>query len=174
MSNVLIGIIGVILFIGLALAGALFLGPRFQESTNNSKASAAIQAVAQVAHAANMSEVNEGRPLNANETISANLVNKHYLKSMPANPTAAPGSGMPFFVDVNAVGNGSGKVAAVIMRLADADTAKAICEAARRQTGMLQAGQTWTPVGQSFTASNMTTATGCLWDGGSYYVFSRI
>jgi len=42
MSNVLIGIIGVILFIGLALAGALFLGPRFQESTNNSRGSAVI------------------------------------------------------------------------------------------------------------------------------------
>ena len=60
MSNVLIGIIGVILFIGLALAGALFLGPRFQESTNNSRASAAVQAVAQVASAANMYRVQEG------------------------------------------------------------------------------------------------------------------
>src|SRR3546814_10920461 len=61
MSNVLIGIIGVILFIGLALAGALFLGPRFQESTNNSRASASVQAVSQIASAANMFEVQEGR-----------------------------------------------------------------------------------------------------------------
>ena len=57
MSNVLIGIIGVILFIGLALAGALFLGPRFQQSTNNSKASASVQAVSQVGNAANMANV---------------------------------------------------------------------------------------------------------------------
>ena len=42
MSNVLIGIIGVILFIGLALAGALFLGPRFQAATISSKASATV------------------------------------------------------------------------------------------------------------------------------------
>src|SRR3546814_7999702 len=61
MSNVLIGIIGVILFIGLAIAGALFLGPRFQESTNNSSASASVQAVSQIASAANMFEVQEGR-----------------------------------------------------------------------------------------------------------------
>src|SRR3546814_19495658 len=61
MSNVLIGIIGVILFIGLALAGALFLGPRFQESTNNSRASASVQAVSQIASAATMFEVQEGR-----------------------------------------------------------------------------------------------------------------
>src|SRR3546814_18801710 len=61
MSNVLIGIIGVILFIGLALAGALFLGPRFQESTNNSRPSASVQAVSQIASAANMFAVQEGR-----------------------------------------------------------------------------------------------------------------
>lgn len=54
MSNVLIGIIGVILFIGLALAGALFLGPRFQDSTNNSKAAAVVQTMTQLANASNM------------------------------------------------------------------------------------------------------------------------
>ncbi len=171
MSNVLIGIIGVILFIGLALAGALFLGPRFQESTNNSKASAAVQVVSQVAHAANMSQVNEGRPLLANESLSTALVSKGYLKSIPANPT---GDNAPFFVDVGGTGSGTGQVGAVIMRLLDAGPAKSICEAVRRQNGMLLPGATWTPTGQSFIASNMTSPTGCLWDGGSYYVYSRI
>ena len=46
MSNVLIGIIGVILLIGLVLAGALFLGARFQAAADNSRASASVQAVA--------------------------------------------------------------------------------------------------------------------------------
>jgi hypothetical protein len=170
-SNVLIGIIGVILFIGLALAGALFLGPRFQESTNNSKASAAVQVVSQISHAANMSALQEGRSLSANETIATNLVDKSYLKSMPANPT---GDISPFFVDVAGIGNGTGKVGAVIMRLADSGNPKPICEAIRRQTVSLQSGQAWTPVGQSFIASNMTTSTGCLWDGGSYYAYARI
>jgi len=61
MSNVLIGIIGVILFIGLALAGALFLGPRFQESTNSSKAAAISAAIAQSANAVHLYEANEGK-----------------------------------------------------------------------------------------------------------------
>src|SRR3546814_17765989 len=60
MSNVLIGIIGVILFIGLALAGALFLGPRFQESPHNSRASSSVQEVSQIASAANIFEGHEG------------------------------------------------------------------------------------------------------------------
>lgn len=83
MSNVLIGIIGVILFIGLALAGALFLGPRFQEATINSKASAAHQALSQMTHAANLYEVQEGRRLNAMNytTNMQTLVTGKYLKS---------------------------------------------------------------------------------------------
>src|SRR3546814_3622384 len=91
MSNVLIGIIGVILFIGLALAGALFLGPRFQESTNNSRASASVQAVSQIASAANMFEVQEGRiaaVISDAVVDNDDLVERGYLQSVPPNPTA--------------------------------------------------------------------------------------
>ncbi len=103
MSNVLIGIIGVILFIGLALAGALFLGPRFQEATQNSKASASVQAVDQIANAARMYQVQEGRniPGNSNGTTLATttepayiaLVGGGYLKTVPNNPAK---SGSPY------------------------------------------------------------------------------
>ena len=98
MSNVLIGIIGVILFIGLALAGALFLGPRFQEATQNSKAAATVQVVDQIANAARMYQVQEGATLpgNANGTTLATttepahiaLIGGGYLKSVPANPVS--------------------------------------------------------------------------------------
>jgi type II secretory pathway pseudopilin PulG len=83
MSNVLIGIIGVILFIGLALAGALFLGPRFQDATVNSKASAAHQAMAQMTHAANLYALQEGKPLNAVNypTNMQTLITAKYLKA---------------------------------------------------------------------------------------------
>jgi hypothetical protein len=83
MSNVLIGIIGVILFIGLALAGALFLGPRFQESRNNSIASAQVAGMKQVADAISLYRLSEGRddlPRNSG-TIIATLKNAGYLKS---------------------------------------------------------------------------------------------
>lgn len=83
MSNVLIGIIGVILFIGLALAGALFLGPRFQEATTNSTASAQVQAIRQIAEATNMYRVQEG-----SDTADIDLlVSKGYLKARPSDPT---------------------------------------------------------------------------------------
>jgi len=88
MSNVLIGIIGVILFIGLALAGALFLGPRFQEATITSKTSAVVQALSQVSHAAAMYQVQEGKALRATDhaTNVQTLADRHYLKSLVTNP----------------------------------------------------------------------------------------
>ncbi len=118
MSNVLIGIIGVILFIGLALAGALFLGPRFQESTNNSKASAAVQAVSQVAHAVNMYQAQEGA-LPADVTA---LTGAKYLKSVPSNPTSS--------VDAPYLNSGY-----VIMPLST--NAEAVCSSVVRQTTSL-------------------------------------
>lgn len=82
MSNVLIGIIGVILFIGLALAGALFLGPRFQEASNASKASAYVSEGRQIASAMQMYRVQEGVDVPINLPIGS-LVGT-YLKSAPA------------------------------------------------------------------------------------------
>ena len=87
MSNVLIGIIGVILFIGLALAGALFLGPRFQEATLNSKASAMMGAIGQAASAANLYRLQTGNDvpgygIGESQVVTA-LVNGGYLKSIP-------------------------------------------------------------------------------------------
>lgn len=85
MSQVLIGIIGVILFIGLALAGAMFLGPRFQESNNVSKASATMSAINQVANAAHLFEMQEGYITNNVNT----LVSEGYLKVRPKNPVGS-------------------------------------------------------------------------------------
>lgn len=123
MSNVLIGIIGVILFIGLALAGALFLGPRFQESTNNSRAAASVQAVSQVASAANMHRVQEGR----GAADVATLVTEDYLKSVPSNPT---GTSLPAMTgDANTI---TGRY--VVMELGD--NAAAVCDAINKQSGV--------------------------------------
>ena len=84
MSNVLIGIIGVILFIGLALAGALILGDDFRSSTNESKAAASVQILAQIAAAANMRQLKLGAPVNAG---LASQLSPRFLKSVPTNPT---------------------------------------------------------------------------------------
>lgn len=87
MSNVLIGIIGVILFIGLALAGALFLGSRFQEASSVSKAAAVMQAISQVRQAREMYELQEGKPYK--DVNIGELVSQGYLKSRPDNPIGA-------------------------------------------------------------------------------------
>ncbi|RYF45923.1 MAG: hypothetical protein EOO38_15115, partial [Cytophagaceae bacterium] len=60
MSNVLIGIIGVILFIGLALAGALFLGERFSNSRTQSEAARYMSEGSQISKAYEMFRLNEG------------------------------------------------------------------------------------------------------------------
>ena len=91
MSNVLIGIIGVILFIGLALAGALFLGPRFQQASASSQGAAVMTSLKQVADAGELWKTQEGRSfLPASGT---GFLVPGYLKSAPGNPSPDAASG---------------------------------------------------------------------------------
>lgn len=94
MSNVLIGIIGVILFIGLALAGALFLGPRFQEVSSNSQASAVMTGLKQVSDAASLWGLQNGK--NHVPSTGTAFLQPDYLKTAPSNP-AANGSNTYFW-----------------------------------------------------------------------------
>ena len=84
MSNVLIGIIGVILFIGLALAGALILGDDFRTANNSSKASEMISQLQQVASAANMYQLKTGVATSAIPTGSINFMIPRFIKSSPS------------------------------------------------------------------------------------------
>ena len=155
MSNVLIGIIGVILFIGLALAGALFLGPRFQESTNNSRASAAVQAVSQVANAANMYQVQEGKVYTSTASTTAQgLVDAQYLKSIPSNPTGSTGGAI----------NVDGVAKNVTMTLGT--NASAVCNAIAKQTGSAKTDGT--------APASATGTSGCYTDGTTYTAFAAI
>src|SRR3546814_3543462 len=81
MSNVLLGIIGVILFIGLALAGALFLGEEFQKASQRNKAMLLAQMAAQISAAASLSETETGREIAARSSVS-NLVISGYLRTL--------------------------------------------------------------------------------------------
>jgi len=91
MSNVLIGIIGVILFIGLALAGALFLGPRFQEATSNSQAAAMMTQLKQVSDAVDMWKLNTGNGYVP--VTGTTFLQPGYLKTTPRNPVSGSGDG---------------------------------------------------------------------------------
>jgi len=188
MSNVLIGIIGVILFIGLALAGALFLGPRFQESTQNSKAAAAMQAVSQVSHAANLYEVSEGVRIQGSggvpitSSTSADTIRfrrSGYLKSIPVNPTGM-GREIGLLGSTNgAVGNASDAA----LSLGNSEAAAKLCDVIRRQSGDTSAT---VPTDPLYLVSTGRRSSGCWRPSATsgefdavaatndYIVFSRI
>jgi len=134
MSNVLIGIIGVILFIGLALAGALFLGPRFQEATLNSKASAMMGAIGQASHAANLYRLQTGNDVPGNAVgdapVVAALVNGGYLKAVPVTNEY----GVGYRADDGAVA--PTRPTLTVNGIADTPEGRKLCSVIARQSGM--------------------------------------
>ncbi len=171
MSNVLIGIIGVILFIGLALAGALFLGPRFQEATLNSKASATVQAVSQLASAAQMYRMQEGTAFVAGAVDD--LRAKGYIKAIPGNPAQPAWT----FDARTEDGNFGGPASNVGMGIPNTVQGKRICAAIARQVGQdtpngdpeSLATYPARPVGCFLLSENLGTI-----DKGLYIAFARI
>jgi len=85
MSNVLIGIIGVILFIGLALAGALFLGDQFKKATARTNASIIIGQISQMTQALEMYRLKTGIAKPTCQTVE--FLVPRFLKSVPVSPT---------------------------------------------------------------------------------------
>jgi hypothetical protein len=135
MSNVLIGIIGVVLFIGLALAGAMFLGPRFQEATTNSKASAMMTAISQASHAANLYRLETGNDVPGNAVgdaaASAALVTPGYLKSVPVTNEY----GVGFRAMDGAVA--PTKPTLTVNGIADSVEGRRLCAAIAKQSGLV-------------------------------------
>jgi len=178
MSNVLIGIIGVILFIGLALAGALFLGPRFQESTNNSKAAAIVQSAAQVGNAVNMYQVQNGTSVDT----ATQLQTGGFLKSVPVNPLS-PVSFIILDLDGRMQSNALTlpfRPAWVVTTIGDN---AAVCEAIERQSGNLSPTETFSKTTSSWVnTASIRKMTGCYKNdsalpggsSGEYLVYSRI
>jgi hypothetical protein len=161
MTNVLIGIIGVILFIGLALAGAFYLGPRFQQATNNSKAMSITQMETQITAAISMKRSDDGVPVVA-RTAVRDLSETGYLKSLPLNPFVGDG-GLPFRMLY------SGDLVSpyfyadiVFVTIGQADGTIDVCKAINKQT----TGDESIPVMPSTSGTNIqsmvTRTTGCF------------
>ena len=96
MSNVLIGIIGVILFIGLALAGAMILGDDFRSANVSSKATAHITRIQQVIAAAHMYQLKTGSQIPSTGSIA--FLSPRFLKPIVGTadwtaPQIGPGGG---------------------------------------------------------------------------------
>jgi hypothetical protein len=86
MSNVLIGIIGVILFIGLALAGALILGDDFRTATSSSQAASVMSQMKQAADAADMRKLKTG--VAYTPAIPTDFLVPRFLKSPAVNTSS--------------------------------------------------------------------------------------
>jgi hypothetical protein len=172
MSNVLIGIIGVILFIGLALAGALFLGPRFQQATNNSKASASVQVVSQIVNAIEMYRVQEGNSYPAENITASSALIPGYLKSVPVNPMT--GSVSHLGLDVGGAQRAGFPMAIVTIVIGFDEKARAVCEAVQRQSGQLASNQTFDASAKAFSTSGLATTSGCHSNGSNYIVFQKV
>lgn len=133
MSNVLIGIIGVILFIGLALAGALILGDDFKGASASSRAAAVTSQLQQGVQAIAMYELKTGRTMSAgdfNDNGAALLVPR-FLKTMPVNTT---GGTRIFAQDVSG-GVGTGRAYILVATMPRDATAMRVCEAAAEAAG---------------------------------------
>jgi hypothetical protein len=150
MSNVLIGIIGVILFIGLALAGALILGDDFKSATNESRAAAAIQQVQQAANAISMYNLKTGTSYSQG---TLNGLMPRFLKVVPINPIDPN-----FAVDTrDAAGGQTGVAVMTAMGFPLTTRNKDICLAAARSSGMPMTNDATVPL----IAGIPTHPTGC-------------
>ena len=184
MVNVLIGIIGVILFIGLALAGAAFLGPKFTDAMVNSKAMAVSQLTNQVTMALTMHRGDEQVPVVA-KTSLVTLVPKGYLKDVPVNPFIGEG-GYPFRVLYSgAVESPDYYADVVFVSLGGGNENMMVCEAINRQGPAKSDDIPQMPVESGTDIRSMlNSTTGCFQvhalgiygeaNPGDYVVYSRI
>jgi hypothetical protein len=131
-SNVLIGIIGVILFIGLALAGALILGDDFRSANAESKAAATSSLMAQAAQAISMYQLKTGRVLiSAYAGDYAAQIGTRFIKSNPVNPV----NGNGFLVVNQGGGHDATPALQLYTSLGNDAYAKSVCRAIEANAG---------------------------------------
>lgn len=183
MSSVLIGIIGITLFVGLALAGALFLGPRFQDAQDNASASAFVAGVSDVASAANSFQIANSYTRGPAMSRPADLMAGGFLKSLPSDPLSRSGYQIEI-VDAAGIDEASAADANawtprfVIWSLG---SSKDICSLIERKLGNIQAQAEVSDVSKSIS-SFATKSAGCFRSTGDtattnpddYVVYSRI
>ena len=86
-ANVLTGIMGAAMTMGLALAGGSHLAPRFAEAEQTAKAAMVITAVRQTGHAVTMASALDGGVKTGLEGTRS-LISSGWLLSAPTNPTS--------------------------------------------------------------------------------------
>ena len=171
MSSVLIGIIGVILFIGLAIAGASFLGTDFMTASASSRAAAVVSHMNQIAQGVQVLQARRGvtLPSSTGSNIGQTLISYKALKDVPVNPVL-PGSA---YVATNATGGQDATQARLVYTdLGTGQRARNVCFAIEEQAGNPSAAgvvDTPTSFGPRATAAPRV---GCIMDSdlSSHYV----
>ena len=125
MSNVIIGIIGVLMFIGLAIAGATYYGPALVGSKIDAQASEYLSQSSQIARAIEAYSSDNGKlPVDGSGTQPVSiLVSSGYMKVAP------PGGRSPWIWSVQAK-------ALLTPAGADNNEGTKVCVAARKRAGM--------------------------------------
>jgi hypothetical protein len=136
MSNVLIGIIGVILFIGLALAGALFLGRAFSDAGSTSEAAGISTKMKQTADAVQLYRLTTGETEIASDSPS--FLVPEYLKNLPENTVEGARTNptdynyklrLSYRVWIDSVPAGTGRPASyVTVAIGEGQKARAVCQ----------------------------------------------
>lgn len=184
MSSVLIGIIGIALFIGLAISGAIFLGPQFDAAQAHALAANSLQAVSSVASAANSYRFAKGYAMGAALDTPQRLVSAGFLKMVPGNPVM-PTSGLyPHFVDgagVDAANTGNVALWSPRYVFMSIGSDRDLCTMIGRQMQTFASGQQVSTTSVNIADFNAKAA-GCfrtsqgtsLAAAGDYVVFARI
>lgn len=181
-SNLLIGIIGVALFIGLAMGAALFIGPQFDDAQNNALSSDTVQAVSSVASAVNSYRLATGYSVGPALSSAQALVSAGYLRDVPQNTALA---GRPPQI-VNAAGADSANSGAsgtfapkyVIMSIGGLQD---LCTLIEKKVGSISTGQTVSATARTMEGA-VNRQVGCFRistgatavSAGDYVVYSRI
>lgn len=174
MSQMFIGIIGIVVVIGLAIAGAVYFGDQFQQSKTKSRAAAAVAGTSQVAHAARLAYATDGVALSVATNVTAQLVTPGYLKSIPSNPVVAANA--PRLV------TSAGVVASGVAQVATLDLGAAadkVCTQIGIQTGQLVSSATTAALAATFPSNvsgciKADTGAGAGLTVGNFYAYTRI
>jgi len=129
MSNVIIGIIGVILFIGLAFAGAAIMGPILNEAGGEKNAAAILNSLSQTAGATRIYRMKTGRYVTPALNAVDDLVSTGVLNSRPTNPFVMA----QHPVIINSTGNLNGIPGYAVMWLGQSEQAMNACIEIERQ-----------------------------------------
>ena len=168
MSNVLIGIIGVILFIGLALAGALILGDDFRTASSSSQAAAVVAQLQQTQAAIEMWRLKTGQRIIM--TQDTGFLVPRFLKTKATNASSYRNPGIPYwngvFLNNDIDANTDGESGAYVAGWAQVVLGPSTDAKARDTCLAIEEGQGRSSIG---TTNQPTAPMGCSLPNGQYF-----